>query len=166
MRHLKANHMMNRRNLIQGLFGACVAVGGLGASALGAVATSISRFSLTEGRALKGFDTTAYFTQEVARDGADLFVVQWKGAAWRFADAQSAALFSATPDDFAPQFGGYCTRAMSIQKEVPGDPEVWRLHGGKLYVFFAARGGRLFDDAPEEMIAKAQAHWDSLSFEG
>lgn len=128
-------------------------------------AKTISRFSLSEtGHALDGFDTTAYFSTGVATDGTNAMTVNWKGAIWRFANQEDAALFRANPEAYAPQFGGYCTRAMSLNQEVPGDPEVWRIHDGKLYVFFASRGGRFFDRGPDEMIALAQLHWDSLTF--
>ncbi len=127
-------------------------------------AKTISRFSLSgSGHALNGYDTTAYFDAGEAEDGSDVTTVQWKGAVWRFATAEDAALFQSAPDAYAPQFGGYCTRAMSINREVPGDPEVWRIYDGKLYVFFAPRGGRLFDDGQGEMIALAQTHWDTLT---
>ncbi|PJI84440.1 hypothetical protein BC777_3499 [Yoonia maricola] len=126
-------------------------------------AKTISRFSLSEtGHALGGYDTTAYFNAGVAVDGTDAITANWKGAVWRFATEAEATLFRANPEEYAPQFGGYCTRAMSLGQEVPGDPEVWRIHDGKLYVFFAARGGRFFDSGPVEMIALAQTHWDTL----
>ena len=127
-------------------------------------AKTISRFSLSKkGHALDGYDTTAYFSDGAATDGTDATIVNWKGATWRFANQEDAALFQANPEAYAPQFGGYCTRAMSLKKEVPGDPEVWRIHNGKLYVFFASRGGTFFDKGPDDMIALAQVHWDTLT---
>lgn len=129
------------------------------------LAKTISRFSLSStGHALGGYDTTAYFGAGVAKDGTDAVTINWKGAIWRFARQEDAVLFQANPEAYAPQFGGYCTRAMSLGKDVPGDPEVWRIYEGKLYVFFAARGGEVFDSQAEEMIARAQAHWSTLTF--
>ena len=152
--------MIDRRT-----FGASVVAFGAAALVPSVVlAKTISRFSLSAtGHALKGYDTTAYFDTGSPEDGADATVVNWKGAIWRFATAEDAALFQANPEAYAPQFGGYCTRAMAIHREVPGDPEVWRIHDGKLYVFFAAQGGNLFDGGPDQMIALAQAHWDTLT---
>ncbi|MDA9207365.1 twin-arginine translocation pathway signal protein [Octadecabacter sp.] len=153
--------MMNRRSFTSLLTSFAAVV----ATPKAALAKTISRFSLSEtGHALKGYDTTAYLNSGGAQDGADDHVVSWKGAIWRFATAEDAATFEADPDAYAPQFGGYCTRAMSIKREVPGDPEVWRIFDGKLYVFFAPRGGNLFDDDQEDMIALAQVHWDTLTF--
>ncbi len=114
------------------------------------------------GVAIKGFDTTAYFEKGAPAKGAAANVVEWKGAKWQFASAEEAAMFKANPTAFAPQFGGHCTRAMSIRKVVPGDPKVWRIRGDKLYLFYAPVGRDLFDKGPDEMIAKAQVYWDSL----
>ena len=152
---------LNRRNFVK----ASSAVALLTMVPSTAFAKTIKRISQTKaGHALKGFDTTAYFTAGKPATGIDATTVSWKGAKWRFATEEDAALFKANPDAYAPQFGGYCTRAMSLRKEAPGDPQVWRMHGNKLYVFFAKRGGTAFDKGPDEMIKLAQAYWDTLDF--
>ena len=51
---------------------------------------------------------------------------------------------------------------MSLKNVVDGDPEVWRIFEGKLYLFARPAGGKVFDKGQGEMIAKAQAYWDSL----
>lgn len=150
--------MLNRRQIF-------IATAALVAAPNALWAKTIKRFSQgKDGLALKGYDATAYVETGAPADGTDATTVTWKGATWRFATAADADLFRASPEAYAPQFGGYCTRAMSLKKEVPGDPEVWRLHNGKLYVFFAAKGGDIFDEGRDAMIVKAQAHWDGLSF--
>lgn len=113
--------------------------------------------------AVKGYDTTAYFQYGEARKGDKAHEVEWRGVTWRFASEFDAELFRANPKIYAPQFGGYCTRAMSLKKIVLGDPKVWRIHGDKLYLFARPVGGRKFDETPDAMIAKAQAHWDTLT---
>ncbi|MEL7517684.1 MAG: YHS domain-containing (seleno)protein [Pseudomonadota bacterium] len=112
--------------------------------------------------AVRGYDTTAYFEHGEARQGVRANEVEWKGATWRFASAAEADIFRANPDAYAPQFGGYCTRAMSLERITLGDPEVWRIRGDKLYLFARPVGGQKFDDDPDTMIALAQAHWDTL----
>lgn len=114
------------------------------------------------GVALDGYDTSAYWTAAVALTGRDAHVVEWSGVPWRFDSAEAAAMFAAGPEAFAPQFGGFCTRAMSFSKVVNGDPEVWRIYGDKLYLFAQPVGGEKFDGGQDAMIAKAQAYWDTL----
>lgn len=128
-------------------------------------AKTISRFSLSgTGIALKGYDTTAYFKTDKSAKGSGANTVAWKGATWRFASKVDADLFRADPDAYAPKFGGYCTRAMSLGKVVLSDPEVSRIHNGNLHVFYAPRVGVAFDHGPDAMIKRAQAHWDILKF--
>jgi YHS domain-containing protein len=115
------------------------------------------------GIAMQGYDTHAYWTINAAREGDADYVVEWRGTPWHFASAEDAEQFRADPAAYEPQFGGFCTRAMSFKKIVDGDPEVWRIHQGKLYLFARPVGGTYFDKGQDAMIAKAQAYWDTLS---
>lgn len=113
-----------------------------------------------DGIAMQGYDTHAYWTAGQARVGTSDHTVDWRGTPWHFATAQDAATFAADPAAFEPQFGGFCTRAMSFDKVVNGDPEVWRIYDGKLYLFAKPIGGTKFDEGQDAMIAKAQSNWD------
>ena len=114
------------------------------------------------GVAIQGYDSHAYWAAGAPRPGDPAFTIDWQGVPWHFATRADADAFAAAPESFAPQFGGFCTRAMSLGSVVDGDPEVWRIFKGRLYLFARPVGGRKFDGAEAEMIAKAQAHWDSL----
>ena len=114
------------------------------------------------GIALDGYDSTAYWQRGAAQIGVAAHVAQWQDVPWHFASAQDAEMFAADPAKFAPQFGGFCTRAMSFKKIVNGDPEVWRIYRDKLYLFAQPVGGEKFDEGQDAMIVKAQAYWDSL----
>lgn len=115
-----------------------------------------------EGIAMQGYDSHAYWTIGAPREGDAKFTVEWRGKPWHFATAEDAASFQENPIAFEPQFGAYCTRAMSLKKVVDADPEVWRIHGDKLYLFAKPVGGTFFDKGQDAMIAKAQTHWESL----
>ncbi len=114
------------------------------------------------GTAIRGYDTTAYFLKNSANEGSEVYSVVWKDATWRFASQEEADLFASSPESYAPQFGGYCTRAASFKKLVPADPEVWRIHANKLYMFARPVGGTKFDEGADAMIENAQAFWASL----
>lgn len=148
-----------------GLFSALAILAAL--VALAPAAHAIDRVST--GRfndlAVQGFDTTAYLRHGEPRRGTPTFEIEHNGATWRFATAEEAALFEADPDAYAPQFGGYCTRAMSEAEIAPGKARIWRLHEGKLYLFFGSAGADLFDEDPVGMIARAAAHWATLDFD-
>lgn len=112
--------------------------------------------------AIQGYDSHAYWTRAIPTKGADDFKVVYKGVPWHFVTQADADSFAADPARYAPQFGGFCTRAMSFKKVVDGDPEVWRIFEDRLYLFARPVGGRKFDGNEAAMIAKAQAHWDTL----
>ncbi len=120
-----------------------------------------------KGRALKGWDTTAYFTAGKARGGADAHVFRWRGALWRFASKQDRDRFAAAPETYAPQFGGHCANGLSEGHIVHGDPRVWMIVEGKLYVFYAERGRRIWRGlsgpaALRARIAEARRNWERL----
>lgn len=143
---------------------AIVGVTALALIAFSGIVHATDRFAKAakSGLAIKGYDTTAYHKLGRPQAGNQGLVVEWKGAKWRFATAAEADLFKADPDAYAPQFGAYCTRAMSKGIVIAGKPKIWRLHKGKLYLFYAKVGGEKFDEGPDGMIAKAQTNWAKL----
>jgi YHS domain-containing protein len=60
-----------------------------------------------DGIAIKGYDPVAYFTMGKPVKGSDQFTYEWKGAKWQFSSREHLDLFSADPDKYAPQYGGY-----------------------------------------------------------
>ena len=91
--------------------------------------------------ALHGFDSAHYHTDGTAAEGSGDFVVEYKGAEWRFADAKSRELFAENPERYAPQFGGYCSNQMSLGNLADVDPGIWLIHKEKLY-FFGHQAGK------------------------
>lgn len=150
--------MLYSRRVIMSLIGATTA---LHALPLRAGRLRIATDNL--GVAIDGYDTTAYWQQSAARRGDAAFWVQWRDVPWHFTSQAAADHFAATPEALAPHFGGFCTRAMSFGKVVNGDPEVWRIYAGRLYLFAQPVGGEKFDAGQDAMIAAAQEHWNTLA---
>jgi len=130
----------------------------IGTPALGASIALVSK-TFFGGVAIDGYDPTAYFDAGEPAKGKRAHQLRWRDAKWRFASEDGAARFKAQPEVYAPRFGGYCTRAMAEDKVVDGDPKVWRLYQGRLYLFYAEPGADLFDQDPDAMIAAAEAVW-------
>ena len=59
------------------------------------------------GIAIQGYDTVAYHTEERAVKGKSEFSFTWNGAVWHFASTEHRALFAASPDRYAPKYGGF-----------------------------------------------------------
>ncbi|MDA4848487.1 YHS domain-containing (seleno)protein [Hoeflea poritis] len=84
--------------------------------------------------ALEGFDAVSYFASGKPVAGDPNIVSNYKGVAWRFANARNKAAFDANPRKYAPQYGGHCAWGTARGYAVRGDPKVWRIVGGKLYL--------------------------------
>lgn len=112
--------------------------------------------------AVGGYDPVSYFAGEGPLKGEARFAANWRGAEYRFASAANLARFKASPEAFAPQYGGYCAWAVSRGYTAKGDPLVWRLVGGKLYLNYdLAVQKRWAADIPGN-IAKSDRNWPQV----
>lgn len=112
--------------------------------------------------ALNGYDPVSYFTETGPRPGSDLFTFQWKGALWRFASRDNMDKFVQRPQRFAPQYGGYCAWAMAHDRMAAGDPQVWAIHNGKLYLNLNRAIKGKWDKNRDALIARADANWPGI----
>jgi YHS domain-containing protein len=84
---------------------------------------------------LKGHDPVAYFTDGKPVKGDPKISYDWDEGRYYFASGKHRDMFTADPERFAPQFGGYCTGSMSRGVRNEGDPDAWIIADGRLYVF-------------------------------
>lgn len=89
------------------------------------------------GLAIRGTDPVAYFTEGEAVEGSEDYEYEWEGAVWRFSSEENLELFAENPEDYAPQYGGYCAKAMSEGNVVSVDPEAWKIVDDKLYLNYS-----------------------------
>jgi YHS domain-containing protein len=89
--------------------------------------------------ALKGFDTVSYFVGDgVPVEGKPEFTVRYQGYDYQFASKENADTFIADPAKYAPAYGGYCAWAIGANDALaPGDPNVYKIVDGKLYLNFS-----------------------------
>lgn len=112
--------------------------------------------------AVSGYDPVTYFREGRAVKGTDDFVYTWKGANWNFSSAENLAAFKANPENFAPQFGGYCAFAVAEGHTASADPEVWTIVDGKLYLNYNTEvRSRWKWDVPGN-IAKGDKNWPGV----
>lgn len=116
-------------------------------------------FADRNGLAIRGTDPVAYFTEEKPVRGSAEFEYEWMGSTWRFASAENRDLFSENPDQYAPQYGGYCAYAVANGYTASIDPNAWRIVDGKLYLNFNRRVQNLWQQDIPGHIAKGDANW-------
>jgi len=122
-------------------------------------------FSAAWDYAVGGYDVVAYFELDEGDApvaGADDYVTDYKGAQWRFASAENLAKFKANPDQYRPQYGGYCAWAMARDKFAKGDPKVWYVYEGKLFLNVSQRYKREWLAEIDRDIARANANWPEI----
>jgi YHS domain-containing protein len=108
---------------------------GLGAAlTVGANAQAAEEVNISDGYAVHGYDVVAYFSVGQPTEGNDRFTADYQGATYRFASADHRDNFVSDPAKYAPQFGGFCAFGTSVGRKFNGDPNVWRIVDGKLYL--------------------------------
>ncbi|HEU0201414.1 MAG TPA: YHS domain-containing (seleno)protein [Burkholderiaceae bacterium] len=98
--------------------------------------------------ALKGYDTVAYFTAGKPIKGTPNVSYDWDEGRYLFSSAKHRDMFAASPERYAPQFGGLCAVGVSLGKKVEANPEHWVIVDGKLYLFSSLKAQESLQDDP------------------
>ena len=145
---------MNRRSLI-----ALAALAPAVLMSLPALAGKAETFTgLVEGVGAGGYDAVSYFTGTPV-EGSKEFSTNWKGAEWRFANAANRDAFTASPEKYAPQYGGYCAFALSKGALAKGDPKAWTVNDGKLYLNYSEAVRENWRSDIPGNVAAANGNW-------
>jgi hypothetical protein len=137
---------------------ALVAVVGLASAAHAAAELNVT----PTGLALRGYDPVAYFKAGKPTPGLFDVTAVHKGATYRFASEESKAEFLRDPDRYLPQYGGYCAFGTAMGKKVDGDPEVWRIVDGRLYLNLAPKVATLWQKDVPGNIERANGNWERI----
>ncbi len=150
--------MPNRRSVLMG--GATLA--GFAMMPSLAFAQKLEVYVTSDGVAINGYDPVAYFLEEDNIEGLAEFFYEWRGAKWLFSSAQNRDLFEASPEDYAPQYGGYCAFAMAFGSMATSDPAAWSVRNGKLYLNFSLSVRERWRQDPDKYIEMADANWPEV----
>ncbi|MCE9521347.1 MAG: YHS domain-containing protein [Alphaproteobacteria bacterium] len=112
--------------------------------------------------AVGGYDTVAYFKEGKPAKGRAEFSFEYKGATWLFASQADLEAFKANPSAYAPQYGGYCSWAVAQNYTASGDPLVWKIVGGKLYLNYDRDVQAKWEKDIPGFIVKADKFWPGV----
>ena len=115
-----------------------------------------------DGVAINGYDAVAYFTKSQPVKGDKKFSLAWNNATWYFASQEDLSLFKASPEKYAPQYGGYCAYGLSENHKAPTKPEAWSIVNGKLYLNYNLDVKQDWQKNTGERIKKADAYWPAI----
>ena len=123
---------------------------------------NIRYFTDDNGLAIRGTDPVAYFTQGRPTAGSSEFTYTWNNATWQFASAENREQFAANPEQYAPQYGGFCAWAVSQGYTASIDPNAWKIVEGKLYLNYSKGVQRRWERDIPGNINKADANWPGV----
>jgi len=112
--------------------------------------------------AIQGYDPVAYFKESKPVKGKAAFIYSWNDAVWYFSSAENLGDFKASPEKFAPQFGGYCAYGMAEGHKAPTSPDAWTILENKLYLNNNRNVRDLWSKDLPGNIKKANDNWPSV----
>ncbi len=116
-----------------------------------------------KGLALQGYDPVGYFTDNKPIKGNPRFTASYNGGTYQFASAAHKKTFEGNPAKYAPQFGGFCGYAASINKLAPIEVEFFQVLHGRLVLQHNEKAWKLWHQDVEGNLKKADANWPKLS---
>jgi hypothetical protein len=114
------------------------------------------------GLAIDGYDPVAFYTEGEAKLGSPDVELSYGGAVWRFRNVGNRAAFAANPEVYMPQFGGYDPLGVGRGVAVAGNPSVWTIAGGRLFLFYDRQRLEMFMADTKRFIAAADRRWPEL----
>lgn len=112
--------------------------------------------------AIGGYDTVAYFTVGKAAQGSSEYTATYKNAIYQFASAENRDLFRATPEKYAPQYGGFCAFGVTMERKFDVDPKAFKIVDNKLYLNLNADVQKRWLTDTNGFIDTADNNWGSI----
>ena len=129
---------------------------------LGAVMAQKSQVFTTGNGAIKGYDPVAFFKAGKPVMGLKEYSYEWNGATWYFSSNENLSSFKATPEKYAPQYGGYCAYGTAEGHKAPTETDTWTIVGDKLYFNYNKSVQALWKENQRKLIEKANSNWPMI----
>jgi YHS domain-containing protein len=109
-----------------------------------------------------GYDVVSYFTESVALRGNGRHIVEYQGVTYLFSSEENKKSFEKNPRKYLPAFGGYCAYGVALGKKFWGDPGVWEIVNGTLYLNLDKGIQREWEKDKPGYIEKANSNWSRI----
>lgn len=113
----------------------------------------------SSGIAIDGYDPVNYQNQKSANKGNVTYKYKLNDNHWIFMSQANMKMFVRKPNKYIPQFGGFCTYSVSEGYTYPPNPQVWKFHNGRLYLFKDEEAKSLAVANWKEVLKKAEQNW-------
>ena len=123
------------------------------------------------GYAASGYDVVAYFdlkqnsvgsSQPKGVQGDDAITVEHNGAKWAFSSEKNKKRFLKNPTAYVPQYDGHCAYGVAQGGKVPGNPNLWRIVDGKLYLNVTKDVVGFWEENIPGNLKKSKKNWSKL----
>lgn len=123
------------------------------------------------GYAVSGYDVVSYFDlpqsevgtpQASPMKGRKAFTAEYNGVTFAFASAANRDRFLTAPATFAPQYDGHCAYGVAKGGKVPGNPNLWRIVDGKLYLNITKNVVSFWEEDIPGNITLAEGNWTGI----
>lgn len=111
------------------------------------------------GLALRGVDPVSYLSKGGPEQGDFKITAVHQGAIYRFKTEENKAAFTAAPDKYLPQYGGYCAMGVKMGQKLDGDPSVFTIVDGKIYLNVAPAVADMWRPQAADNIKAANDAW-------
>ena len=112
--------------------------------------------------AVGGYDVVAYFTEDKAIKGSGFHAAEYDGQSYLFSSKENKAKFESSPNQYLPQFGGWCAYGVSVSKKFYVDPTVFEIVGGKLYLNLDKDIQKKWAGDKDNNIKTAHKNWENI----
>lgn len=137
---------------------------------LGAGSLALADSSAHSTVGMAGYDLLSYRTGEKPVRGNGNHIAVHEGVTYLFVSEENRKMFERNPDKCLPAFGGYCAYldarstggTVSVGKKFVGDPDVWQIVDGQLYVNLDNKIKGLWIEDVAGNIKKANNNWPRI----
>ena len=113
--------------------------------------------------AVQGYDLVSYHQGDgvpVKGNGNSYAYVD--GVTYLFANTKNKNIFKKDPSKYLPAYGGYCAFGVTKGKKFIGDPLVYKMVDGQLYLNLVPKVQKIWEKDIPGNITKADGKWSSI----
>ena len=115
-----------------------------------------------DGIVIEGYDPVAYFLDQKAIKGKSSISFDYMGATYLFANDKNLQTFVASPDAYAPAYGGWCSYGVRVGKKFKIDPNAWKIVDNRLFLQLDQGTQKVWLKDQKKNIEIADRLWPNL----
>jgi YHS domain-containing protein len=112
--------------------------------------------------AVGGYDAVSYHSGKPVR-GSGNYAYKYNGSMYLFSTEENMKTFKKSPAKYVPAYGGYCAYGAAVGKKFNGDPEVWKIVDGTLYLNLNEDVSKIWHKDIPGNISKADTNWKTIA---